>query len=248
MKLSKSKASRYSLLKHKKYREAEGLFLVQGEKAVKDTIANFDVDALVVKEKGDIDISVFSDYPLYEASESEMRKISTLETIPDILAVYKIPCDRGNVLTADVTNFSLVLDCVQDPGNLGTIIRTAHWFGISNIYCSIDTTDQYNNKVVSSTMGSLGKVRILYCDLIKLFEHNPDIPRYGLVLNGQDLFKTKNLKPGFIVMGNEGNGMRNEIEKKLTHRLTIPPVNNHNHPESLNVAIATAITLAQLIK
>lgn len=236
MEISKAKIARYSLLRHKKYRDREGLFIVQGEKAVKDTLPFFEcVDLIHDKEA--------------------IRKISTLDNLPDVIAVCRIPgSDRmdeeaeAKSLVCGNDSFILVLDGVQDPGNLGTIVRTAHWFGIRQIFCSPDTVDIYNPKVVMSTMGSIAKVSVKYCNLATLFNANPEIPVYGLLLDGSDIFDLPALPPGFIVMGSEGHGPSAETAGRITMPITIPPADAGNHPDSLNVAIATAITLSQLIK
>lgn len=228
MELSKARIARYALLRHKKYREKEGLFLVQGEKAVRDTMPHFELEALI------------------EDSDA-IRKISTLDNLPPVIAVFKMPT-RIPDLRVRGDKFVPVIDGVQDPGNLGTILRTSHWFGVDRIYCSEDTVDLYNPKTVMSTMGSIAKLEVQYCNLTALFDANPEFPVYGLLLEGENIFKVGALPPGFIVMGNEGHGLSGETRLKITKGLTIPPANPDNHPESLNVAIATAITLSQLIQ
>ena len=137
----------------------------------------------------------------------------------------------------------LILDGVQDPGNLGTIIRTCHWFGITTIFASLDTVDIYNPKTVQATMGSLGKVRVLYRDLEEIIASNPGVPVYGTLLEGESLYRVHPDRRGFIVMGNEGNGISENIRKLVDNPVTIPPY-GHDHGESLNVAVATAITVA----
>lgn len=223
---SKAKLSKYALLRHKKYRDKEGLFLIQGTKAVADASPYYEVVDRIV-------------------DPDEIRKISTLDNLPEIVAVCRIP-ETESRLKADRESFSLVLDGVQDPGNLGTIIRTAHWFGIRKIYCSRTTVDVYNPKVVMATMGSIAKVKVVYCDLTELFDSNANIPVYGLLLEGENIFTAKNLEPGFIVMGSEGHGLMNTTESRITKALTIPAANPVERPDSLNVAIATAITLSVL--
>lgn len=228
MGLSKAKIKKYSLLRHKKYRDKEGLFLVQGKKNIDDTSDYFELEDIIT-------------------DKLDIEKITTLENAPDKIAVYKIPSKKFS-LKAERDNFYLVLDGIQDPGNLGTIVRTAHWFGITKIFCSRESVDIYNPKTVSGTMGSLAKVDVIYCDLKDLFGENPEIPVYGLGLKGENLYEIKDLPPGFIVMGNEGHGLREETLAKIKRILTIPPKNKDNRPESLNVAIATAITLSQILK
>lgn len=243
--ISKAKIGRYSLLKNKKYRDREGLFIVQGRKAVEDTASSFEIEAIIVKKGYENEyFSSSPNYNVFEANDADIKKISTLETIPEVIGIYKIPDRKSHTCVNLPKEFYLVLDGVQDPGNLGTIIRTAHWFGIKRIFCSKDTVDQYNPKVVQSTMGSLGKIEIDYLDLKELFATNPHLAVYGLLLEGQNIFKSDSFTPGFILMGNEGNGISNELKASITYPLTIPPANKKDHPESLNVAIATAITLA----
>lgn len=229
MEISKSKINRYALLRHKKYRDKEGLFLVQGAKAVNDTVNHFEVEAII------------------EDPEA-IRKISTLEKLPEIIAVCKIPLQKDFDINSLKEDYYLVLDGIQDPGNMGTIIRTAHWFGVKDIFCSKDTVDIYNPKVVMSTMGSISKVNVWSCDLNVLFDENKHLPVYGLLMEGENLFKAKNLSPGFILMGSEGHGPKKETVDRITRSLTIPPSNPADRPDSLNVGIATAITLSQILK
>ncbi|MCH5217033.1 MAG: RNA methyltransferase [Muribaculaceae bacterium] len=228
MEISKAKISRYSLLRHKKYRDREGLFMVQGSKAVSDTMPFFSLEALI-------------------ENKDDIRKVSTLENLPEVVAIYRIPVRRDN-LSVEPSAFSIVLDGVQDPGNLGTIIRTAHWFGVRDIFCSPDCVDLYNPKVVQATMGSLGRLSVTYCDLQKLLAANPGVPLYGLLLSGENIFTAGSLAPGFLLFGSEGHGPSPEVSARITTGLTIPPRDAENHPESLNVGIAAAITLSQLIK
>ena len=145
-------------------------------------------------------------------------------------------------LVAQKSQLALVLDGVQDPGNLGTIIRIADWFGIATIFCSEDTADAWNPKVVQATMGSIARVQIVYCDLQQLLK-DTTLPVYGTLLDGNNIYEQE-LKPeGYIVMGNEGNGISAPIRQLVTHRLLIPSF--RPGAESLNVAIATAITCSE---
>lgn len=228
MSISKSKIGKYALLRHKKHREKEGLFIVQGRKAIEDTSPFYEIEAIV-------------DNP------EDIRKVSTLENLPDIVAVLRIP-EKTVSLNIGSDRFALALDGVQDPGNLGTIVRTAHWFGVGRVFCSRDCVDLYNPKVVQSTMGSIARVDVTYCSLEDLFEANPAIPVYGLLMEGENLFEAGKLPPGIIVMGSEGHGPSEQTLRHITRRLTIPPANPSDRPDSLNVAIATAITLSQLLK
>lgn len=246
MRVSKTKLNKYALLRHKKYRDKEGLFMVQGEKAVADTLGKFELESILTSNPTKY-IQFSLKYPMQELSEPEVRKISTLEKLPDIIAIYKKP-DPTYDLKADKNKFTLVLDGIQDPGNLGTIIRTAHWFGIKKIFCSIETVDVYNPKVVMATMGSIASVEVIYCNLEDLFENNPDYPVYGLLLEGENIFSIGKITPGFIVMGSEGHGPTINTSKRISRAFTIPAADPSDSPDSLNVAVATAITISQLVK
>lgn len=252
MKISKNKISRFSQLRNKKFRKEYGLFTVEGPKAVADTILNFQLENLVaadnwIKENATLLCNIENDRVL-TANREELDKISSLSTPSDVIAIYKIP--EINFLESEKLkeDFYLVLDGIQDPGNLGTIIRTAHWFGIETLFCSTDTVDLYNPKTIQSTMGSLSKVNVIYCDISKLLNFNEHLQNYALDLNGENIFEKKTFKPGFFIMGQEGRGLRENIRKEIDTFLTIPPANPDNHPDSLNVAIATAITLANVKK
>lgn len=245
--ISKTRASLYSTLKTRKGRRREGLFIVQGEKAVRDTLPFFVREAVIMLSGAPVPDFVTEDCELLEATESEMKKISTLNELPRMIAVYRIPDSAGGVENVDRDRFHLALDGVSDPGNFGTIIRTAHWFGVDTIYCGEGCPDLFNPKVVQSTMGSLARVRVVYCDLPTLFDANRELPVYGLLLNGKDIFAEKKFSPGFILMGNEGHGISEGVIPYVSHPLTIPPSDASNHPDSLNVAIATAVTLAQMV-
>ena len=243
--LSKSKIARYATLKHRKGRKKEKLFIVQGVKAVRDTLPHFDLEILMVRDELETPPGV-NKGKIFLVSELEMKKISTLNDVPEIIAVFRIPQTHFDIKIDEWNDFILVLDGVSDPGNFGTIIRTSHWFGIRKIFCSIECPDLYNPKVVQSSMGSIAQIEIIYCDLDNLFSANPKVPVYGLLLDGEDIFRPRNLPPGFIVMGNEGHGISKDIIRHITTPLTIPPSQPDNHPDSLNVAVATAITIAQL--
>lgn len=246
MDISKAKLSLYSSLSQSKTRRRQGLFTVEGEKAVADSMDMFEPEALMLV-KG-FEFPKISEWrgAVYEVTNEQMKKLSNLSTPSQIMAVLKQPEkeNEGNYLAAD--GLYPVLDGIQDPGNLGTIIRTCHWFGLKRIYASHDTVDLYNPKTVQSTMGSLGKVEVIYTDLAKLFESSPGMPVYGTLLDGQDIFKATLGKRGFILFGNEGKGISLELRNYISHPLLIPP-GGADHSESLNVAIAAAITISQFV-
>ncbi len=177
-----------------------------------------------------------------EISLTILQKISSLKSPADVIAVVKMPYWPVLKPVSLKNKFTLVLDGLQDPGNMGTIIRTADWFGITDIICSEDTVDVYNPKVVQATMGSLARVNVHYMDLANLLSI-ADIPVYGALLDGADIYDTTFGTEGLIVVGNEGNGLRPEIIKLVSTAVTIPRI---GAAESLNVAIATAIFCSEI--
>lgn len=242
MELSKTKSSVYASLCSTKMRRKHGLFVVEGMKSVADTIGHFQLECLItVKDSG---ISMGVDRSIvYEVTEPEMKRLSGLSTVSEVMAVFHIP-ERQSPGPKLPRDLYLALDGIQDPGNLGTIIRTCHWFGIKHIFASRDTADLYNPKCVQSTMGSIAKVDVTYCDLGELFNLNRELPVFGLLLDGKDIFKSELADNGFIVMGNEGKGISSGVRRFITDPLLIPPTTD-DHAESLNVAVATAIALAR---
>lgn len=249
MELSKGKFSIYSSLDSAKMRRKHGLFSVEGEKSVHDILGYFEIDAVICIS--DTVASEFTDYGanVYEVRKPIMQKLSNLSNCPNVMAICHIPVrnvENENSLRLP-DDLYMVLDGIQDPGNLGTIVRTCHWFGIKRIFASRDTVDIFNPKTVQSTMGSLAKVRVDYVNLAELFDTNPGLPVYGTLLDGENIFKTSLGPAGFILMGNEGKGISPELREKITRPLLIPPA-NEDHSESLNVAVAAAITIAQFRK
>ncbi len=244
MELSKNKLGIFSSLSSLKMRRKHSLFIVEGEKAVFDSLACFTPVAVIVRD--DYQAEVPADMPLYHASEAEMRRISNLTTPSSIAAIFRIPDQDVDIDSLEISGneLYLLLDGVQDPGNLGTILRTCHWFGVRKIFASRDTADLYNPKTVQATMGSLGRVEVIYCNLADLIGRFPEMPVYGTLLEGKPIYSESFSEGGFIVMGNEGKGISDEIRELITLPLNIPPA-SLEHGESLNVAIATAVTLSQ---
>ncbi|MCH4147262.1 MAG: RNA methyltransferase [Prevotella sp.] len=238
--ISKAKIKFIHSLEQKKIRMQERLFVAEGPKVVGDLLKV--MRAKLIVKTVDSKIDNIGEAEVIEVTDDELRKVSFLQHPQEMLAVF--PMFEISKEKPDSQCLSLALDGVQDPGNLGTIIRIADWFGIKHIYCSMDTADVYNPKVVQATMGSLARVTIEYTDLETLIDTYPaDYPIYGTLLDGNNIYKEPLTKEGLIVMGNEGNGISPSIRSKINHRLLIP-----NYPEgretadSLNVAIATAIT------
>lgn len=257
--LSKTKRSYFATLSQSKRRRSERLFIVEGHKNVSDVLQRriYDVVCLCASKaylaSHESDLSnLLRDRPMdiFSADLADLKVISTLSTPPDLMAICRLPDYHMEEVDVPVLSdgLYLLLDGVQDPGNMGTIIRTAHWFGIGKIFASSATVDVFNPKTIQSTMGSLGAVEVIYTDLTELVKRNPQLPVMGLQLNGDNLFTSTLPGTGFICMGSEGNGLTDELKRLLTHSYTIPPADLNDHPESLNVAIATAITLAQFRK
>ena len=224
-------------LELKKNRRREGLFVAEGPKVVGDLL-----------RAGYQSRAMYSTLPRPDAqliTEEELHRISFLQHPQEVLAVMEIPAEHPFDMTLVKSSLVLALDGVQDPGNVGTIIRIADWFGISTILCSPDTADVYNPKVVQATMGSLAHVHIIYIDLVELLQH-ADCPVYGTLLDGQNIYQQQLTPYGIIVMGNEGNGISANVRQLITQRLLIPNYHSGSETaESLNVAIATAITCAE---
>ena len=236
--LSKNDIKLIKQLEQKKYRLRNGLFVAEGPKVVGDLLKcgfqPWKVFATPDFRSPHADI--------VEVTPDELRRISFLQHPQQVLAVFRLP-EQGQA-PEEPHGLCLALDGVQDPGNLGTIIRIADWFGIGTIYCSPDTADAWNPKVVQATMGSIARVSIIYTPLAELLR-STTLPVYGTLLDGQDLYQQQLSADGIIVMGNEGNGISAEIRQLVSHRLLIPSYHQGDTAESLNVAIATALTCAE---
>ena len=236
--ITKAEIQSIKALADKRGRVEQGAFIAEGEKLVAELRASH----LAVRK-------VYATKPLFAdaevIAERDMERISQLKTSNSTLAVVEIP--RYNLADAKPDkNLVLALDRVQNPGNLGTIIRLADWFGITDIVCSADSADCFNPKVVQATMGAIIRVRVHYTDLQRWLseQRSKGVKIYGTFLDGENIYKTEKGSCGVIVMGNEG--ISPECEQSVTHRLYIPPYPADNPgSESLNVAIATAITCSE---
>ena len=257
--LTKAQVKRVRSLQQKKFRVAEGLFVAEGDKCIEELMKGFRLEHLYREGEN--------------ATRAEIEQMSSLRTPQGSIGVFRIPSrepitDNREPITPferGTGGFDLVvaLDGVQDPGNLGTIIRTCDWFGVRRMVCSRDTADCYNPKVVQATMGALARVRVEYVDLPewlasinrepKTGNREPNMPIIGTLLEGEDMYQvlrepiTDNREPKILVMGNEGNGLSEEVRKLVTHKIRIPSYpKNVETSESLNVSIATGIILAYL--
>lgn len=261
--ISKNQVKFVRSLGQKKQRDAEQLFIAEGEKCVREMLQAFSP------------LLIVSAYPLegidaLEATEQEIEQMSQLRAPQGVIGVFHRPLSaplpsfesvypsKAQESSSDPSRLILALDGVQDPGNLGTIIRTADWYGITDIVCSTDTADCWNPKVVQATMGALSRVRVHYTDLYAFIATSrgcsasvmqTQVPIYGTLLDGCNMYSPGAIPQkhhGIIIMGNEGNGISPAIRQLITHPLFIPSYPPHRDTiESLNVAIATAIILSE---
>ena len=234
-------------LASKKYRDDEGLFVAEGNKCVRDTWDHFNCRWLIAKRSWYDQCGTAEHYDkIVFANSQQMARISQFDTPSDVVAVYEKPedvIDSGRV----AKSLNIVLDNIQDPGNLGTIIRLADWFGIRDIFASRTTVDVYNHKVVQATMGAIARVKVHYGDLEQFFEEYPDLPVYGTFLDGKDIYNSDLGKQGFVIFGNEGQGISAKVAKHVNQRLLIPKANTAGS-ESLNVGVAAAITISEFFR
>lgn len=247
--LSKSRLGKYALLRHKKYRDERGLFVAEGEKSVFENLGTFAVEALIVTpgwlERHRNDERLNGLTAIYRAEREKMERLSSLSTPPEVIAIFHKP-EPLPFPEKLAPGLYLALDGIQDPGNLGTIIRTADWFGIHEVFASEDTVDVYNSKTVQATMGSLSRVRMRYLNLARLLEEHRDLTSYGTLLDGENIYTTPLSRAAIIVMGNEGTGLSSEVRELLDKRLLLPPYDSRApHAESLNVGVATALIVAE---
>lgn len=220
-------------LRDKKYRQQYGLFVVEGDKMVQEALSS-PMEVVNVYRKGEI-------------GENAMSRISSLDTPSPSLAVIRIP-ERDSSRAYEIRDgLYLALDSVRDPGNLGTIIRLADWFGIDGIYASEDTVDVFNPKTIQSTMGAVFRKSVIYCDLVRVCEafRASGRPVYGTFLDGENIYGADLRPDALIVMGNESNGISAPVAGKVSSRLHIPSFAEGATAESLNVAIATAVTVSE---
>ncbi|WEK20383.1 MAG: RNA methyltransferase [Candidatus Pedobacter colombiensis] len=242
--LSKSQISFIKSLHQKKYRKENGIFIIEGIKSIEEFIqSNYQIHSIYyLAQHHALLPNLPTNIKLFEVNNAELDKISALQTPQGILALVNIP--KPPLLNlADLKNsFTLVLDGVQDPGNMGTIIRTADWFGFKQIICSNNCVEVYNPKTVQATMGSLSRVNIYYEELSMVLK-NIKLPIFGAVLDGKSMYKTDWGNEGLVILGNEGQGITPEVIKLITNPVTIPRTGG---AESLNVAISAAILCADI--
>lgn len=244
--ISKNKIKQIKSLDQKKFRDETNLFIAEGTKLVLDLLTVFECTILAATQRWFDENKSVKAFELIEVDENELSKISNQKSPQGVLAVF-VKHESGWKAEDLNHKLTLALDDVQDPGNLGTILRIADWFGITDVFCSFHSADPFNPKTVQATMGALARVRVHVVDLAEFLENcASEMPVYGTFMNGENIYSKSLLPYGIIVMGNEGNGISQEIEELVTERLLIP-----NYPmgratsESLNVGVATALVCSE---
>ena len=244
--LSKNQISLINSLTIKKYRDKNLLFLAEGHKLVAELIPHFKCELLVYTDNQTKEATTIPFKDKIVVDEQTFQKISTQKAPQGMLAVLHQKQSAKVDSAIFTSELCLMLDEIQDPGNLGTIVRTADWFGIHHVFCSPNTADIYGCKAVQATMGALARVQIHYVDLEDLLQKAENTDIYGTFLEGENIYETDLSSNGLLIMGNEGRGISKELEKYINKKLYIP-----NYPpqtissESLNVAAATAVVCSE---
>ena len=234
--ISKSQIKLIRSLQQKKYRSKLKLFVAEGPKVINELLtAKFKLHSLYATVE-DLFTGVNSEI----ISDEEISKISFLKNANNSVAVFTIPEQKK----PKKEGITLLLDSVRDPGNLGTIIRLSDWFNVSNIICSSDSVDCFNPKVIQATMGSISRVSISYCNLTEYLSLN-DLPVYAGTMDGKNIYKEKLPENAIVIVGNEANGISDNLLNLTTHKIGIPRFGNNHQTESLNVAVATAILFSE---
>lgn len=253
--VSKKEIGFVNALKEKKQRKIEGLFVAEGPKIAGELLdSNYHVHSLYATSEWIKKTKGLAGKGVVEVTETELQKMSSLSTANEVLVVAKIP-DHSLKVDELAEKLALVLDNIQDPGNMGTIIRIADWFGIDTIVCSETSVDVYNPKVIQATMGSIVRVKV-YTNNLKTFlstckkELQSNV--FGALLDGRNIYKETLAQKGLILMGNESKGISDELIEYVTHKITIPSfsnsfskANNLGEAESLNVSVAAAIICSE---
>jgi len=240
--LSKGQIKLIKSLHNKKFRKGTRMFIAEGKKLVEE-IADSPIKVLHIWATG----RYTGPLQHNQITEDELAQVSALTTPQGIIALCEIPESAGPLPNLD-NEWAIALDDIRDPGNLGTVIRIADWFGISHIFCSEESVEVYNPKTVQATMGSIARVNVHYVDLgeILLKYKSENVPIYGATLEGNDVYATTFSQNGILVIGNEANGISERVERSVTHNIRIPSFAKNKGPESLNAAVATAVICAEL--
>ncbi|MBP9688181.1 MAG: RNA methyltransferase [Bacteroidia bacterium] len=237
--LSKARIKIIQSLHLKKYRNELKLFVVEGKKQVAELLtSNYQISCLIATHNWAMQHAQYitNNTELITVSDDELKKVSLLQAPQDVLALVQMP-DINYLPELLINNFTVVLDGIQDPGNLGTIVRIADWYGIKNIVCSLDCVDIYNPKTIQATMGSFARVNVYYTDLIEVL-NQIDLPVYGALMQGESLHTVQLHKNALLIIGNEGKGISENLLQYITNPITIP---KFGEAESLNAGVAAAI-------
>lgn len=244
--LSKTRQYLYRGLGSAKMRRRRGLFVVEGGKCITDILRRFEIEALLVREGEEINAGSLigkSDGRTFLVSAKEMAELSEFATPSGVMGIFRLPADEEPDMKLSPDRLYLALDGIRDPGNFGSIVRTADWFGIHTIYASHDCADFFNPKVIQASMGSASNVKVAYTDLLTLVDANTDMPVVGTLLDGENIYRADLPQGAIIVMGNEGKGISEPMRERISQGLLLPPFDTL-HGESLNVGAATAAVLA----
>lgn len=247
--LSKHLTNVIQNLEKKKFREKYNLFKIEGEKLVQELfLSDMKVDTLIARPSWiERNRQKAQSYNTIEVNEIEMGRVSNFKSLPEVIALAQIPVKEHS--PEEIKNeLSIVLNGIQDPGNLGTILRLSDWFGVRHVFCDHDCANIFNPKSVQASMGAIFRVNVFYLDLVEFIPQFVDqnFPCYGAFLEGENIYRTELRTKGFIVMGNEGNGISPEIERFVTRKITIPSFAHSPYStESLNVGVATGIILSE---
>jgi len=247
--LSKNQLKNITSLHFKKHREEKKLFIVEGEKVVDELCQSmYEIDSIyAVKSWIETHFDYLNKYTIVEISESELKKISLMPSPNKVLAIVK---QKSHVIKTDLfeEDLSIYLDDIRDPGNLGTIIRLAHWFGIKQIICSPSTVETFNPKVVQSTMGSIFHVPVVRIELKDILDQTSKcLNVFGAFLEGENIYTKKYFNSGILVIGNESNGISKSNFSYIKEKISIPS-NDNNHSESLNASMALGIIVSEYFR
>jgi TrmH family RNA methyltransferase len=243
MLISKSQVKYIQSLSHKKFRDAEGVFVAEGPKIVEELLL---IPGLSCRQVYGVAAWIkegrVKAAPVAEIGEAELGRLSALATPNQVVALFEKPVFPPVDFNRGIT---LVLDGIQDPGNLGTLVRIADWFGLAAVLCSGDSADVFNAKAIQSTMGSVGRVPVIYGDPVAVVSGYSGLPVFATVFGGMDLYTVERIERGFIVIGNESRGIRAGLLALATERVTIPGA---GRAESLNAAVAAGIVVSRLVR
>lgn len=247
--LSKHLTNVIQNLEKKKFRDKYNLFKIEGDKLVEELLlSHFCVKTLIAYPNWiDRHSPIIKSHHIIEVNEREMGKLSNFKSLPEVIALAEPPVREWKVEQVQ-NSLSVVLNGIQDPGNMGTILRVCDWFGINSVFCDTDCAHVFNPKCVQASMGAIFRVNVFYLDVVDFIPRflNESFRCYGTFLNGENIYQTELQSKGFIVMGNEGKGISPEIERFVTQKLTIPSFSHNEYStESLNVGVATGIILSE---